>query len=282
MSGRKHKSKLKKVVYTLLSFVLAVLLTVLAAASALQFTLLSESFLINNIESTNYVREKKAEIATSLTDLGYATGLEEEFFEDLLDEVMIHDDMTEYIHNYYTGEGSVVDKTAFIQTFNTALDEYIKKKNIDPNTVSADSRNYLIDRAANIYKESLEIPFFNKFAGKFQNLKTIVPFVIIVCLLLSALLCAIFVLSTRWKHRAAKYICYATSTAFLTTAVMPLILFLSRKAETFNSASRATYKLFVSCANNMLICILACSVFFLLVSIALYIAYRKLYNEVTD
>lgn len=272
-------SKVKRVVNVLLSFVLAVLLTVLTLAGTLQFTLLNQSFMLDNMNSSNYIIEKKDEITRSLTDLGYASGLEEEFFSNLISEVMLNDDSEKYIQDYYSGEGSVVDKTAFKQAFNTALDEYIVKKGINPDSVSKNNREYLINEAAKIYKQSLELPFFGRLAGSFQNLKTVVPFVIIVCLVLSALLCAIFILSTKWKHRAVRYICYATSASFLTTAVLPLIILLSKKAETFNIASRATYMLFVSCANNMLVCILSCSVFFLIVSIGLFLLYKKLYKK---
>ena len=100
-----------------------------------------------------------------------------------------------------------------------------------------------------------------------------------VCLILSILIIVIFILSTKWKHRAARYICYATSATFLSTAVLPLIILLSKKVETFNIASRATYMLFVSCANNMLVCILSCSAFFLIVSAAMFLLYKKLYKK---
>lgn len=272
----------KKIVNVLLSFILAVLLTVLAYAGTLQFTLLNENFMLDNMNTCNYITEKKDEITRSLTDLGYASGLEEEFFENLLSEVMLYEDTEEYIHNYYSGEGSVVDKTAFMQAFNNALDQYIVDKGIDPDSVSKENREYLINEAAKIYKRSLELPFMGKLAGRFQNLKTIIPFVIIVALVLSALLCAIFVLSTKWKHRATRYICYATSATVLTTAVLPLIILLSKKVETFNIASRATYMLFVSCANNILLCILACSAFLLIVSVALFLLYKNLYKKALD
>lgn len=272
-------SNLKRIVNVLLSFVLAVLLTVLALAGTLQFTLLNEDFMLDNMNTCNYITEKRDEITRTLTDLGYASGLEEEFFDGLLDEVMLHSDTEQYIKDYYSGEGSVVDKTAFKQAFNTALDQYIVKKGINADSVSTQNREYLVNEAAKLYKQSLELPFFGKLSGRFQNLKTIMPFVIIVCLVLSVLLCVIFVLSTKWKHRAVRYIYYATATTFLTTAVLPLIIFLSKKIETFNIASRATYMLFVSCANNILVCILVCSAFFLILSVALYLFYRQLYKK---
>lgn len=94
-----------------------------------------------------------------MTDLGYASGLEEDFFNGLLDEIMIHDDTEKYIQDYYSGEGSVIDKTAFKQAFNTALDDYIEQKGISADSVSSENREYLIKEAAKIYKQSLELPF---------------------------------------------------------------------------------------------------------------------------
>lgn len=272
-------STVKRIVNILLSFILAVLLTVLTLAGTLQFTLLNENFILDNMNTCNYITEKKDEITSSLTDLGYASGLEEDFFSDLLNEVMLHDDVEKYLSDYYSGKGSVIDKTAFKQTFNTALDKYIEKKGIDPNSVSSDNREYLIKEAAKIYKQSLELPFFGTLAGRFQNVKKLLPFVIAICAVLSALICVIFVLSTKWKHRAVRHIYYATAATFLTTLVLPIVILLSKKIETFNIASRATYMLFVSCANNIIMCVLACSLFFLIVSVALFLVYKKLYKK---
>lgn len=83
-----------------------------------------------------------------MTDLGYASGLEEDFFNGLLDEIMIHEDTEKYIQDYYSGEGSVIDKTAFKQAFNTALDDYIEQKGISADSVSSENREYLIKEAA--------------------------------------------------------------------------------------------------------------------------------------
>ena len=190
-------STVKKIVNILLSLVLAVLLTVLAYAVSLQFTLFNDSFMLDNMNTCNYITEKKDEITSSLTDLGYASGLEEDFFNGLLDEIMIHEDTEKYIQDYYSGEGSVIDKTAFKQAFNTALDDYIEQKGISADSVSSENREYLIKEAAKIYKQSLELPFFGTLAGRFQNVKKLLPFVIAICAVLSALICVIFVLSTK-------------------------------------------------------------------------------------
>ena len=275
-------SNIKKIIHLILSFIMAILLTVLTVAGVLQFTLLNESFMLDTMDTCNYFAEKRTEITRSLTDLGYASGLNEDFFEDFLDVVMLHNDTSNYLDDYYSGDGSVVDKTAFKQAFNTSLDSYISKKGIDPASVSQENRDYLINEAAKIYKQSLELPFFGRIAGRFQNLKTIIPYVIGFCLVMIALLCVIIVFTSKWKHRAVRYICYATSATFLTTAVLPAVILISGKINTFNIASRATYMLFVAFANNMLVAMLACSAFFLLISIALFMLYKNLYGKVSD
>lgn len=139
-------STVKRIVNILLSFILAVLLTVLTLAGTLQFTLLNENFMLDNMNTCNYITEKKDEITSSLTDLGYASGLEEDFFSDLLNEVMLHDDVEKYLSDYYSGKGSVIDKTAFKQTFNTALDKYIKKKVLTLTACQAITGSILLKR----------------------------------------------------------------------------------------------------------------------------------------
>ena len=71
---------------------------------------------------------------------------------------MLSNDTQNYLESYYNGEGTKIDTTEFKQTFNAALDKYIDENNIK--VTSAASRDNLVNKAAAVYKNSLEIPFF--------------------------------------------------------------------------------------------------------------------------
>ncbi len=275
----KKSSLFKKVTNIILSFILAFLIFVLSLMLVLQIVFFNQTSMMDALSNSGYLTETNKEITQSLTDLGYASGLDESFFDGLLTDSLLYTDTAKYISDFYSGEGSVVDTTDFKELFNTALDDYISEKQLDPTAVNAESREYLVNSAAKIYKDSLELPLFKTIAGYFLGIKNALPKVMIVDITLIALICIIIVVSSKWKHRAAKYICYSTTTAFLATLTPAIALLASGKIKQLNIASQATYKLFVTLGNELVLTLIYFSVFFAIISIALYMLYRYLYPK---
>lgn len=72
-------SKIRGIVFCLLSFVLSFVLLLLSISVMLEATILNPSYILDNMNTTNYFTDKKDEITRELVDLGYASGLEESF-----------------------------------------------------------------------------------------------------------------------------------------------------------------------------------------------------------
>lgn len=275
----KKSSKPIKILNIFLSFVLALLLFLLSLTTVLKIVIFSENSIMKAVNSSGYLTEQNKEVTLALTDLGYASGLDESFFDGLITDSLLYTDTSEYITNFYSGESSVVDTTNFKEVFNTALDNYIKEKQIDPATVNASSREYLVNSAAKIYKNSLEFPLFQTIAGYFLGIKNALPIIMLVDAVLIVLICIIIINSSKWKHRHAKYICYATTTTFLCVLAPAIALLVSGKIEQFNIESQATYKLFVTLGNELVTTLIYFAVFFAIISIVLYILYRYFYPK---
>lgn len=272
-------SRVKSVIYSVMAFLLSLILFVLSFGIMLEATMLNPDFIINNMNSSNYFADKSDEIRRSLTDLGYASGLEEGFFDDFPDELMINEDTCDYLKNYYSGQGLFVDTTSFKQSLNEALDIYIDEKELGQ--VNSQSRENLVNKAAAIYRSSLEIPLFATLSAYFITLKNVMPFVIAGIIVMGLIICAIIIFTNKWKHRAVRYICYSFSGAFLTVGVVPAVVLLSGKISQINLESRALYQLFVQCTNSIFIALLFCAIFFLLIALGLFFLYRSLYKKVS-
>ena len=193
---------------------------------------------------------------------------------------MLSDDTREYLDNYYSGEGAKIDTMNFKQSFNAAIDEYIVKNNIKD--VNGNSRDMLVNKAAQIYRASLEIPLFSRLSAYFLTAKNAMPFILVGLVVLAGVICLVFFLANKWKHRAVKYICYGTSGAFLSLGIIPAYLMISGKISHINLDSRALYNMFVQSANSICIAVLFISLFFLLVSLGLYFLYRRMYKKVSS
>lgn len=278
--SHKSRSTVKSVIYTLLAFIMSVLMFLLSFAITLQATILNPDFLLDNMNSTNYFVEKHQEVVQKLTDLGNASGLDESFFDDLLSSVEIYDDTEIYFEEYYSGKSTVVDTTKFRQNFNNALDKYIEKNNIQD--VDSDSREYLVKNASRIYVSSVEVPFFSNASTYILALKKVMPFIIAgLCVMIAAIV-LIIVFTNSWKHRALKYLCYATSGATLTVGIIPAFVFISGKIQQINISSRALYTVFVQSANSVMISLSIVAAAFLIISLTLFFVHMNMRKKLID
>lgn len=280
MAKKPFSSRVRNAVFIVLSFLLTLVLFLLSVGTVLEATLFNPEFIFDSMNSSNYFIDKRDEITTSLIDLGYASGLDEKFFDDFIDEVMLCDDTREYLDNYYSGSGAKIDSTDFKQSFNAELDKYIQENNIK--NVNGKSRDKLVNKAAQIYRSSLEIPLFSRFSAYFLTAKNAMPFIIVGLVVLAGVICVVLIYANKWKHRGVKYICYATSGAFLTLGIIPTYLMITGKISHINLDSRALYNMFVQSANSICIAVLFISLFFLLVSVGLFFLFRRMYKRVSS
>lgn len=273
-------SKVRHIIYGIISFVLSFVLFLLSFAIVLQSTILNSSYIMDNMNTSNYFVDKRDEIKESLVDLGYASGLDEKFFENVVDEVTVHDNTQAYLNSFYAGEEAKIDTTAFKQKFNSELDSYISKNNLK--VANDGSREYLINQAANIYAAALRIPLFATLSVYLIALKNMMPLIIGGLAVLVAILCVIIIFTNRWKHRAVRYICYSTSAAFLTVGIIPAVLLSTGYMSKINIDSRAFYNLFVQSMNNILIAVAICSVIFFIISIGLFFLHKSMRRHASE
>lgn len=273
-------SKVRHIIYGIISFVLSFVLFLISFAIVLQSTILNPSYIMDNMNTSNYFVDKRDEIKESLVDLGYASGLDEKFFENVVDEVTIHDNTQAYLNSFYAGEEAKIDTTAFKQKFNSELDSYISKNNLK--VANDGSREYLINQAANIYAAALRIPLFTTLSAYLIALKNMMPLIIGGLAVLVAILCVIIIFTNSWKHRAVRYICYSTSAAFLTVGIIPAVLLSTGYMSKINIDSRAFYNLFVQSMNNILIAVAICSVIFFIASIGLFFLHKSMRRHASE
>lgn len=273
-------SKVRHIIYGIISFVLSFVLFLISFAIVLQSTILNPSYIMDNMNTSNYFVDKRDEIKESLVNLGYASGLDEKFFENVVDEVTIHDNTQAYLNSFYAGEEAKIDTTAFKQKFNSELDSYISKNNLK--VANDGSREYLINQAANIYAAALRIPLFTTLSAYLIALKNMMPLIIGGLAVLVAILCVIIIFTNSWKHRAVRYICYSTSAAFLTVGIIPAVLLSTGYMSKINIDSRAFYNLFVQSMNNILIALAICSVIFFIASIGLFFLRKSMRRHASE
>lgn len=272
-------TKVKSVFRIILSFLLSVFLFLFSVCLVLEATVFNPNFIIDKMNSSSYFVDLSDEITVSLTDLGFASGLDKNFFSKVVNDVQLHKDVESYMKASYSGKTSVVDNTAFKQNFNTALDSYISENKISSENIDNQSREYLVNKAAKIYSDSVRLPFFMTLSTYINSYKTPLLFATLGCGIISLAICLVLIFSCKYKHHGLKYLCYGFSGGFLASFFIPTIVLLSGKISKINLEVRSTYNLFVDCANMFFITFLVISIVLLLVSIILIFWYYSSYKK---
>lgn len=268
--------KFVRFLYGVLAFVLSALIVIFSLTTMLKVTVFNSSFLNDVLNNSAYYTDLCDEITDDLVDIGNASGLNKSFFSDLIDEFMVREDIQSYIESFYNGEKLVVNTDNFQRSLRDAIEDYEKKKGIDPQTVSEESINYFVVEATKIYSKSIEITYFNmiqKDAMKWSSKMLIYALISIVAIVL--IMCFIF-FTNKWKHLAVKYFYYATASAGLFIFLIPTVLNVSGILQKIAILSRSLNDLYTSCVNSLLMNMYVISAVLIGLSVVFVIIHKHL------
>ena len=272
MSKKPLSKKFRDVLFSVLSFILALFLFLNSLCILISVFVFNKNVWLDQMNASNYYSDKTDEIKNKLVNLGNASGLPAEFFDRVVDSIQVSNDTENYLDAYFNGSNDLIDTTAFKQTFYTQLDEYVKEKNakIDDSNV-----DYLVKNAEHIYARSLEIPLFYRLFAYFQALKGWLPVVIAVISALSLAIVLILLFGNKWKHRAFKYYYFACAGTFLSLFAVAVFITVAGGFQNIVLESRALYNMAVSFGTSAIIAFWAFTAFFLIVSFTLYFVYAN-------
>ncbi len=248
MSHKKNKKKerIKRLVYIFLSFVLSVCLFFLSLSLIIRVTIFSPDFMKNAMSSTAYYQFIKEEFADKLKNLGHASGLSDDFVDKFVEDFDFIEIESEYVDAFYSEGSTLVNTTKFKQSMLSALEAYIEENNIDKSKASEANLIYLVDKASEIYVAHVTVPFFSVIGNYIKKLDVPLRIAEIAFAVLSAGIIAIIYFTNEYKHRRYRYICYGTTGAALTVAVIPAVVGITGIVGKASIGTRSLYNLFVS------------------------------------
>lgn len=271
-----HKSKIKPVLYSVLSFFLTLVLFLLSVFMVLKTTIFSKEYMYGVMNSSGYYAMVKTELIAELQSLGKASGFDDEFSEKFVNSLDIQDSVEKYISSFYSGESTLVDTISFKHQLYKAIDQYIIDKNYS--NVSNDSIDYFVNSAADIYINQISIPFFSTIANYIYKASPYITIIILVLFAAALAIMAIIFFTNKYRHRRFRYLCYGLSGACLTIAVIPCFVFLSGKIPQINISTRSLYNLFVNYFNGLFMnfwIYVIITLIFALFTLFFYIKYYK-------
>ncbi|MCR5652394.1 MAG: hypothetical protein K6F88_01180 [Ruminococcus sp.] len=270
---------LKKVLYAVLTFIMAVCIIFCSFATVIRITFFNGSFLSDTLNSSQYYKDLCVEITENLTDLGDASGLDKEFFEGFVNEVLVREDVQTYITDFYEGNKLKVNTSNFDESLQNALKKYIKSNHIK--SVNEDNLNYFYANASKIYSDSIKIKYLSSIQDLILDKSGPVTVAIIVLILIIGAVICVLIFTNEWKHKALRYIFTAVNSAGLFLLTLPLGVFLSGVIGHIAIISRSLSDMYISIINSVLSDLIVISIVLIVVSIALWVIYGRVRKKAT-
>lgn len=267
------KLSLKKVLYAVLTFILALCLVFGSLITVVRITFFNANFLSDTLNASQYYNDLCVEITDNLTDLGDASGLDRSFFEGFVSEVLVREDVQSYITNFYEGKPLKVNTSKFDESLQNALKKYIKTNHIE--NVNEESLEYFSANACRIYADSIKIKYFSSIQDLINNNTGTLTAFIVVLTLISAAICVILIVTNEWKHKALRYIYTAVSSAGLFLLILPVSIFASGVIGHIAIMSRSLSDMYTSILYTVLSDMIVISIVLLVVGIALWVIHSR-------
>ncbi len=264
---------LKKVLYAILSFILAVCLVFCSVITVLRITFFNNSFLSDTLNSSEYYKDLCVEITDNLTDLGDASGLDKSFFEGFVSEVLVREDVQSYISEFFEGNKPKVNTSKFDSSLQVALDKYIKTNNI--NNVNDESLHYFSANASRIYSESIKIKYLSAIQDLILDNSGLLTTAIIVLVFICGAIVCLLLFTNEWKHKALRYIYTSTCSAGLLLLFFPLGVFASGIIGHIAILSRSLSDMYVAVISSVLSDLIVISIVLLVISIAIVVVHGR-------
>lgn len=267
------KLSLKKVLYAVITFILALCLVFGSLITVVRITFFNASFLSDTLNSSQYYKDLCVEITDNLTDLGDASGLNKSFFEGFVSEVLVREDVQSYITNFYEGKPLKVNTSKFDESLQTALKKYIKTNNIKD--VNEENLEYFSAKACKIYADSIKIKYFSSIQDLINNNTGLLTALIVILALISAAICVILIVTNEWKHKALRYIYTAVSSAGLFLLILPISVFASGVIGHIAIMSRSLSDMYTSILYTVLSDMIVISIVLIVIGIALWVIHSR-------
>ncbi|HZK21530.1 MAG TPA: hypothetical protein VFC76_04545 [Oscillospiraceae bacterium] len=264
----------RKIIITLLSFSLSVILALTGLLSVVSLTLLNPRYVVKSLQKSSFGEIELPRIKEHFISYGAAGNVEESFFIDYFKENItaetITNDMAKSIFEIYNG----IEKengNEFSNELYNALYKYAANMHMDVESkeIQAGIRQFADDLTA-LYNRYTILPYSETISPVIKRASKLMPLAIAFLSLFSIIISVIIFLSYKEKLNAYLYFASSLGGTGLMLTAFPLLILITKQAEKFTLTDEALRSFFIKFMNGVTACTIMCGVVFLIISTILY------------
>ena len=248
-SNRKGRT----IVSMILSFLIAVTLTMAALLGSLRLGFLNEKMIVRSLNVKDYYGVVCDDFYERVEDLSIPLGIPKSALEGIVDTNSMYNDIRASLEASLTGQTYQPDTGKLRTKLKENVENYAKSREIELGEAQQTVLNTYLEQAAEQYVRATKIPFIEYYGRIHSFAEKVITVGILGCLVFAVLAGIVLFRMYIWKHHAMRYLVYSTLAAGLMIGLVPAYLLLAQDYRRLVIEPEYLYQFMVTYVTNGLL-----------------------------
>ena len=245
-SNRKGRT----IVSMILSFLIAVTLTMAALLGSLRLGFLNEKMIVRSLNVKDYYGVVCDDFYERVEDLSIPLGIPKSALEGIVDTNSMYNDIRASLEASLTGQTYQPDTGKLRTKLKENVENYAKSREIELGEAQQTVLNTYLEQAAEQYVRATKIPFIEYYGRIHSFAEKVITVGILGCLVFAVLAGIILFRMYIWKHHAMRYLVYSTLASGLMIGLVPAYLLLAQDYRRLVIEPEYLYQFMVTYVTN--------------------------------
>lgn len=245
-SNRKGRT----IVSMILSFLIAVTLTMAALLGSLRLGFLNEKMIVRSLNVKDYYGVVCDDFYERVEDLSIPLGIPKSALEGIVDTNSMYNDIRASLEASLTGQTYQPDTGKLRTKLKENVENYAKSREIELGEAQQTVLNTYLEQAAEQYVRATKIPFIEYYGRIHSFAEKVITVGILGCLVFAVLAGIVLFRMYIWKHHAMRYLVYSTLAAGLMIGLVPAYLLLAQDYRRLVIEPEYLYQFMVTYVTN--------------------------------
>lgn len=245
-SNRKGRT----IVSMILSFLIAVALTMAALLGSLRLGFLNEKMIVRSLNVKDYYGVVCDDFYERVEDLSIPLGIPKSALEGIVDTNSMYNDIRASLEASLTGQTYQPDTGKLRTKLKENVENYAESREIELGEAQQTVLNTYLEQAAGQYVRATKIPFIEYYGRIHGFAEKVITVGILGCLVFAVLAGIILFRMYIWKHHAMRYLVYSTLASGLMIGLVPAYLLLAQDYRRLVIEPEYLYQFMVTYVTN--------------------------------
>lgn len=245
-SNRKGRT----IVSMILSFLIAVALTMAALLGSLRLGFLNEKMIVRSLNVKDYYGVVCDDFYERVEDLSIPLGIPKSALEGIVDTNSMYNDIRASLEASLTGQTYQPDTGKLRTKLKENVENYAKSREIELGEAQQTVLDTYLEQVADQYVRATKIPFIEYYGRIHGFAEKVITVGILGCIVFAVLAGFVLFRMYIWKHHAMRYLVYSTLASGMMIGLVPAYLLLAQDYRRLVIEPEYLYQFMVTYVTN--------------------------------